>query len=99
MKSFLLEYKIKPGMLDLAKDLIRDMVRRLQNEEDVLMFSPFQHKQENGKFVHIIVFIDAEASDKHLNSDIFKKFLEDLATKTIVEPKFSEIEYIESDGE
>jgi quinol monooxygenase YgiN len=97
MKSYLLEYKLKPGNFDQVCKLIRDFVEQVQIEEGTLLYSPFHYIEENNKFVHVISFENASAEAMHKEAEYTKKFIEQLSQLTINEPKYVEIKYVNYD--
>lgn len=94
MKSYLLEYKIKPGNFDKVSELIQKLIEHIQTEEDTLLYSPFHYKLEPNKFIHVISFENEAAEAKHMNSETVKKFMGELELICISQPNLIEVEYI-----
>lgn len=97
MKSYLLEYKLKPGNAEKAAELIKKFVESVQNEEGTLLYSPFQYVNENNKFIHVISFENESAEALHKDAEYTKKFVEELSALTVDEPKYTQIKYLNYD--
>lgn len=99
MKSYLFEYKVKPGMLDQGKELVIKFIEKIQNEEGILLYSPFLYKEETGKFIHIMTFESDAIGKNYLDAEYMKTFIDEITKISINEPKFTEVEYIKEDGD
>ncbi|MBP9758885.1 antibiotic biosynthesis monooxygenase [Candidatus Dojkabacteria bacterium] len=99
MISYLFEYKVKPGMLDQGKQLVVDFIDRIQNEEGILLYSPFLYKEGGGKFIHVITFENEAAKNRYFDAEYTKTFIEEITKISINETKFTEVEYIKEDGD
>jgi quinol monooxygenase YgiN len=68
-------YRVKPSSVEKIKQAIKDFVRYVQAEEPgTLMYLAWQQKDDPTRFIHLFIFKDAAAQERHGKSDAVRQF-------------------------
>jgi quinol monooxygenase YgiN len=68
-------YRVKPSAVGKVKEAIAEFVRHVQaNEPGTQMYLAWQHKEDPTRFVHLFIFADAAARERHGSSEAVKRF-------------------------
>jgi quinol monooxygenase YgiN len=68
-------YQVKPSAVDKTKQAIEQFVRHVQeNEPDTQMYLAWQHKDDPTRFIHLYIFADKAAQERHGKSEAVKLF-------------------------
>lgn len=68
-------YRVKPESVAKVKAAIEAFVAYLQaNEAGTQMYLAWQEKDDPTRFVHLFIFADAEAHERHGQSEAVKRF-------------------------
>ena len=63
-------YQVKPSAVDKTKQAIEQFVRHVQeNEPDTQMYLAWQHKDDPTRFIHLFIFADKAAQERHGKSE------------------------------
>jgi quinol monooxygenase YgiN len=68
-------YQVKPSAVDKVKQAVKDFVRHVQaNEPGTQMYLAWQQKDDPTRFLHLFIFEDAAAQNRHGQSAAVKQF-------------------------
>jgi quinol monooxygenase YgiN len=68
-------YRVKPAAVDKVKRAIRDFVKYVEaSEPGTQMYLAWQHKDDPTLFIHLFIFADAAAQERHGQSDAVRRF-------------------------
>jgi quinol monooxygenase YgiN len=68
-------YRVKPESVGKVEAAIAELVRYLQaNEPGTQMYLAWQEKDDPTRFVHLFIFADAAAHERHGQSEAVKRF-------------------------
>ena len=68
-------YQVRPTGIAKVKKAIEEFVRYVQdNEPGTKMYLAWQQEDEPTRFVHLFIFEDAAAQDRHGKSEAVRKF-------------------------
>jgi quinol monooxygenase YgiN len=68
-------YRVKPESVAKVKAAIEEFVAYLQTREpDTQMYLAWQEKDDPTRFVHLFIFADAAAHERHGKSEAVKRF-------------------------
>lgn len=68
-------YKIRASGVEKVKKAIEEFVRYVkENEPGTKMYLAWQQKDEPARFVHLFIFEDAAAQERHGKSEAVRKF-------------------------
>ena len=68
-------YRVKPSAVEKVKKAIKEFVQYVQAEEpDTLMYLAWQQKDDPTFFIHLFIFKDAAAQERHGKSDAVHHF-------------------------
>jgi quinol monooxygenase YgiN len=68
-------YRVKPESVAKVEAAIAELVRYLQaNEPGTQMYLAWQEKDDPTRFVHLFIFADAAAHERHGQSEAVKRF-------------------------
>jgi quinol monooxygenase YgiN len=66
---------VKPGTLEICKQAIREFVDCVRaNEPETCMYLAMNRDDDPTRFVHVFIFENDIARDRHANSDAVKRF-------------------------
>jgi quinol monooxygenase YgiN len=68
-------YRVKPTAVDEVKRAIKDFVQHVQTSEpDTQMYLAWQSKDDPTQFIHLFIFADEAAHQRHGRSEAVKRF-------------------------
>jgi quinol monooxygenase YgiN len=68
-------YQVKSSAVGKVKQAIEELVRYIEaSEPDTQMYLAWQHKDDRTRFIHLFIFADAAAHERHGESDAVKRF-------------------------
>ncbi len=68
-------YRVKPSAVNKVKEAIKEFVAYVQaNEPGTQMYLAWQEKDDPTHFLHLFIFKDAAAQQRHGESDAVKRF-------------------------
>ncbi|HVP18513.1 MAG TPA: antibiotic biosynthesis monooxygenase [Spirochaetia bacterium] len=68
-------YQVRPTGVAKVKKAIEEFVRYVQEKEPgTKMYLAWQEKNDPTRFVHLFIFEDAVAQDRHGKSEVVRKF-------------------------
>ncbi len=75
MVHILIPYEVRPGEVENAKAIITPFVKAIEeNEKETLFYKSFQLQQDPTRFVHVMIFKNEEARERHSNSAYCREF-------------------------
>ena len=84
-------FQVRPQALESCKQAIRDFVDYVRTHEpDTLQYTAMEETGDATSFLHVFVFADAAARDRHANSDAAKHFTGLLYPNTAAPVEFKE---------
>ena len=84
-------FQVKPQALENCKQAIRDFVDYVRTHEPgTLQYTAMQETADATSFLHVFVFADAAARDRHANSDAVKHFTGLLYPNALAPVEFTE---------
>jgi len=68
-------FQVKPGALDMCKRAIREFVESIRADEpETCTYLAMNRDDDPTRFVHVFIFDNDLARDRHANSDAVKRF-------------------------
>jgi quinol monooxygenase YgiN len=68
-------YQVKPTAVDEVKQAIKDFVQYVQTgEPGTQMYLAWQRKDDPTQFIHLFIFADEAAHQRHSQSEAVKRF-------------------------
>jgi quinol monooxygenase YgiN len=93
----LARYQVRPGSLTRCLAAIREFVAYVRaNEPGTLRYEVWQEREDPTRFVHIFVFRDAEADQRHSESAEVKKFASVLYPECLAPVEFIDYRHVVS---
>ena len=84
-------FQVKPQALEKCKQAIRDFVDYVRTHEpETLQYTAMEETADATRFMHVFVFADVAARDRHANSDAIKHFTGLLYPNTLAPIEFKE---------
>jgi quinol monooxygenase YgiN len=84
-------FRVKPEALDKCKQAIQEFVDYVRaNEPQTQQYLAMQDTHDATRFLHVLIFTDAAARDRHANSDAVKRFTDVLYPNTLALVEFTE---------
>jgi quinol monooxygenase YgiN len=88
-------YQVRPAAVDRVLSAIREFVAYVQaSEPDTLRYEAWQEKGDPTRFTHVFVFRDADAEEKHSQSEAVKTFSGILYPECLAPVQFVDFELI-----
>ena len=94
MVQKLVSYKVDEDAIEAAKLAIKEFIEGIRKHESQTNYHAYQISEDKSQFIHLMVFPDNAAEEKHRNAEYTKKFVHDLLPLCEQEPKFSDIEIV-----
>jgi quinol monooxygenase YgiN len=84
-------FQVKPQALEKCKQAIRDFVDYVRTHEpETLQYTAMEETANPTNFLHVFIFADAAARERHANSHAVKHFTTLLYPNTIAPVEFTE---------
>ena len=84
-------FRVRPESLDTCRRAIEDFVAHVKTHEPgTLTYVSLQQRDAPTSFLHVFVFQDEAARDRHANSDAVKRFTAVLYPETLAPVEFTE---------
>ncbi|HTH69665.1 MAG TPA: antibiotic biosynthesis monooxygenase family protein [Candidatus Saccharimonadales bacterium] len=88
-------YQVRPAAVDRVLSAIREFVAYVQaSEPDTLRYEAWQEKGDPTRFTHVFVFRDADAEEKHSQSEAVKTFSGILYPECLAPVRFVDFELV-----
>ncbi len=71
-------YRVQPESLDKCLAAIREFVEAVRTEPGTRLYVSLQDKNEPTHFVHVMIFEDTFAEERHRTSEATKRFVRSL---------------------
>jgi quinol monooxygenase YgiN len=92
MKSLKVEYQLKSSKLEEILPVIKTFIKAAQADvKHVAHYSGYQYASDPTKFIHLIVFTNAQNEKFHQQAGYTKTFVEALYPNCQIQPVFQEI--------
>lgn len=84
-------FKVKPGALEKCKEAIREFVDAIRADEpETRMYLALNEDGDPTRFLHVFIFENDIARDRHANSDAVKRFTVILYPNCVAPVEFTE---------
>ncbi len=88
-------FQVKPESVEKCKEAILDFIAYIgANEPETLLYLAMNPQDNPLCFLHVFVFADAAARDRHANSEAVKRFTSVLYPECIAPVEFTEYDAI-----
>jgi quinol monooxygenase YgiN len=93
-KRMLIEFEVFPEATQQAEVFISDFVENVRKHEPAtLSYSSFREAKNTCRFIHVMIFENELAQQRHRNSENVKVFTDKLYRICSQEPKFTEMNH------
>ena len=84
-------FQIKPGALEICQQAIREFIDYIRaNEPETRMYLSLSQDDDPTRFLHVFIFENDLARDRHANSDAVKRFTSILYPNCVAPVEFVE---------
>ncbi len=84
-------FQVQPAALEKCEQAIREFIDYLRaNEPQTLQYLAMQETNDATRFLHVFIFADTAARDRHSNSDAVKRFTGVLYPNCLAPVEFTE---------
>lgn len=88
-------FQVKPDTLAICQQAIHDFIKYIRaNEPATLVYVSLAEQGAPTKFLHVFIFADQAARDRHANSDGVKKFTSILYPNCVAPVEFTEYTFV-----
>ena len=95
MIRLLVQYRIKPGVVEQARQAVTRFVDAIQANEPHTIYGSFV-STDGRSFVHAMAFPDEQTEIRHRSAAHTKAFVEFLSSNCDEEPRFTQLELVRS---